>query len=220
MQEAPLSETPSAERSGSGRTGRPARVAVEDIIDVALEIFGTRGLRGTTIGAIASRLGLTDSGVLHYFPTKDALIDAVLERAALEQARQIRSIVEPGGLEALRRFAAWGEVVEQTPELTAFQINLSSEAILHESPIADWVVRRYAAVHDFTTGLIREGIERGEICADVDADWEASALVAFLDGIRLQWFYSGRQLPIADAVRRYVELLVERIARTPEARLP
>jgi hypothetical protein len=105
-------------------------------------------------------------------------------------------------------------VVEQTPELTAFQIMLSSEAIVHGSPVADWVVRRYAAVHDFATGLIREGIERGEIRADVDADWEASALVAFLDGIRLQWFYSGRQLPIASAVRRYVELLVERLTRT------
>jgi AcrR family transcriptional regulator len=153
---------------------------------------------------------------LHYFPTKGALIDAVLERAAREQARQMKSMVEPGGLEALRRFAAWGEVVEQTPELTAFQIMLSSEAVLHDSPIADRVVRRYAAIHDLATGLIREGIERGEIRADVDADWEASALVAFLDGIRLQWFYSGRQLPIDRAVRRYVELLIERVTPMSE----
>jgi AcrR family transcriptional regulator len=214
MQGAPLSDTRSGKQRRSGKTGRPARVAVDDIIDVALEIFGARGLRGTTIGAIAKRLGLTDAGVMHYFQTKGALIDAVLERAAQQQAHQLKSLVEPGGLEALRRFAAWGEVVEQTPELTAFQIMLSAEAILDDSPVGDWVVRRYAAVHDFAAGLVHEGIERGEIRPDVDADWEASALVAFLDGIRLQWFYSGRELPIDRAVRRYVELLVERITRT------
>jgi hypothetical protein len=33
-------------------------------------------------------------------------------------------------------------------------------------------------------GLIQEGIDNGDIRSDIDADWEASALVAFLDGIR------------------------------------
>jgi hypothetical protein len=107
--------------------------------------------------------------------------------------------------------AVWGAVVQHTPELTALQIILSSEAILEESTVGDAVRRRYAAVHDLATGLMRQGIQRGEIGADVDVEWEASALIAYLDGIRLQWFYSGQQYPIAQAVRRYFELLIERL---------
>jgi AcrR family transcriptional regulator len=206
---ATLTSKPSA--AGAARTGRPPRIAVADIIDVALTLFGTRGLRGTSIGAIAERLGITDSGVLHYFPTKDALVAAVVEEAALRQTNEMQALVAPGGLEAIRRMAVWGTIVQQTPELTALQIILSSEAILEESTIGSAVRHRYAAVHDLAAGLIRDGIERGEINASVNVEWEASAVIAYLDGIRLQWFYSGHTLPIADAVRRYFDLLIERL---------
>jgi len=195
------------------RTGRPPSVAVAEILDIAVELFGARGLRGTSIGAVAERLGLTDSGVLHYFPTKDALIDAVVDRALERQTSQMRALVEPGGLEAIKQMAEWGAIVEETPELVALQVILSSEAILENSTVAQQVKRRYAAIHELAAGLIRQGIDRGEIRADTDADWEASAIIAYLDGIRLQWFYSNRQLPIAQAVRHYFELLVDRIAQ-------
>lgn len=193
------------------KPGRPPKVAIDEILDVALEMFGARGIRGTSIAAIARRFGITDGGVLHHFPTKNALVDAVLERAAERQVAQMKAFVEPGGLEAIKAMSAWGSVIEETPDLTAFQIVLSAEAILDESPVRAWVLRRYAAVHDLAAGLIREGIEHGDIRPDVDADWEASALIAFLDGIRLQWFYTDGRLPLAETVRRYFEGLVERL---------
>jgi AcrR family transcriptional regulator len=179
-------------------------------------MFGTRGLRGTTIGAVGRRLGITDSAIHHYFPTKDALIDAVVQRAVERQTSQMQALVEPGGLEAIRHMAAWGEIIEDTPELVALQVVLSSEAILDDSPVRSQVVRRYAAIRDLAVGLIRQGIERGEIRADIDADWESSALISYLDGIRLQWFYSGRQFPIAAHVRHYFALLVERLTASPD----
>ena len=207
-----MTSKPADPTAKPARTGRPPSVAVAEILDIAVELFGARGLRGTSIGAVAERLGLTDSGVLHYFPTKDALIDAVVDRALERQTSQMRALVEPGGLEAIKQMAEWGAIVEETPELVALQVILSSEAILENSTVAQQVKRRYAAIHELAAGLIRQGIDRGEIRADTDADWEASAIIAYLDGIRLQWFYSNRQLPIAQAVRHYFELLVDRIA--------
>ena len=207
-----MTSKPADPTAKPARTGRPPSVAVAEILDIAVELFGARGLRGTSIGAVAARLGLTDSGVLHYFPTKDALIDAAVDRALERQTSQMRALVEPGGLEAIERMSEWGAIVEETPELVALQVILSSEAILENSTVAQQVKRRYAAIHELAAGLIRQGIDRGEIRADTDADWEASAIIAYLDGIRLQWFYSNRQLPIAQAVRHYFELLVDRIA--------
>jgi len=202
------------------RTGRPPSVAVAEILDIAMELFGARGLRGTSIGAVAERLGLTDSGVLHYFPTKDALIDAAVDRALERQTSQMRALVEPGGLEAIKRMSEWGAIVEETPELVALQVILSSEAILENSTVAQQVKRRYAAVHELAARLIRQGIDRGEIRADIDADWEASAIIAYLDGIRLQWFYSGRQLPIANAVRQYFDVLIDRLTNAHSSAEP
>jgi AcrR family transcriptional regulator len=175
-------------------------------------MFGSRGLKGTSIAAIAKRVGVTDAGVLHYFPTKAALIDAALEHGAQIQTSRMQELLAPGGLEAIRRMRAWGSVVTETAEFTSFQIWMSTEAISDDSAVRDYVLRRYANIHELIVGLIRQGIDRGEIREDVDADWEASALVAFLDGIRLQWFYSGRTLDLETSVERYFDLLVGRLS--------
>lgn len=192
--------------------GRPPKTTIGDIIDAAIELFGSRGFKGTTIAAIAERVGLTDAGVLHHFPTKSVLIEAALERGLLLQTTRMRELLEPGGLEAIRRMRDWGSIVEESPELSSLQIVMSTEGIAPDSPVRDYVQQRYANLHDLIVGLIRQGVDRGEIRPEVDADWEASALVAYLDGIRLQWFYADNRLSIKTAVQRYFDLLVERLA--------
>lgn len=195
-----------------GRTGRPPKTTVAEIIDAAVELFGSRGFKGTTIAAIAERVGLTDAGVLHHFPTKSVLIEAALERGLLVQTTRMRELLEPGGLEAIRNMREWGSIVEESPELTSLQIVMSTEGIASDSPVRDYVQQRYKNLHDLIVGLIRQGVDRGEIRRDADADWEASALVAYLDGIRLQWFYAEDRHSLKTSVQRYFDLLVERLA--------
>lgn len=195
--------------------GRPPKVAVEDILDVAVELFGARGIRGTSIAAIASRFGLTDAGLLHHFPTKSSLIDAALERAAERQVAHLTALVEPGGLKAIRALGEWGAIVESDPDLTAFSIVLSTEGLFEDSLVHDWEQRRYESIRRLGVALVQEGIEKGEIRPDADAELEASAMIAFLDGIRLQWFYTDKRLPLADIVRRYFDQIAERLAREP-----
>ncbi len=192
--------------------GRPPKTTVGEIVDAAIELFGSRGFKGTTIAAIAERVGLTDAGVLHHFPTKSVLIEAALERGLLLQTTRMQELLEPGGLEAIRRMRNWGSIVEESPELTSLQIVMSTEGIALDSPVRDYVQQRYANLHELIVGLIRQGVDRGEIRPGVDADWEASALIAYLDGIRLQWFYSDNRLSLITAVQRYFDLLVERLA--------
>lgn len=192
--------------------GRPPKTTVGEIVDAAIELFGSRGFKGTTIAAIAERVGLTDAGVLHHFPTKSVLIEAALERGLLLQTTRMQELLEPGGLEAIRRMRNWGSIVEQSPELTSLQIVMSTEGIALDSPVRDYVEQRYANLHELIVGLIRQGVDRGEIRPGVDADWEASALIAYLDGIRVQWFYSDNRLSLTTAVQRYFDLLVERLA--------
>jgi AcrR family transcriptional regulator len=194
------------------RIGRPPKTTVGDIVDAAIDLFGSRGFRGTTIAAIAERVGLTDAGVLHHFPTKSVLIEAALERGLLLQTTRMRELLEPGGLEAIRRMRDWGSIMEEGPELSSLQIVMSTEGIASDSPVRDYVQQRYTNLNELIVGLIRQGIDRGEIRPDVDVDWEATALVAYLDGMRLQWFYSSDRLSLKAAVQRYFDLLVGRLA--------
>jgi AcrR family transcriptional regulator len=193
------------------RTRRPRDVAVDAIVEAATRLFSQRGYKGTTVAAVAAEVGLTDAGVLHHFPTKHDLVMAALNRTARSQREQFREQMEAGGLEALRRLRTWGEVMESSPHEMGVQIALSTEAIEPASPLHGVFVRRYERLRDLLAGAVEEGIARGEIRPDVDAAHEASAVIAVLDGLRLQWFFGG--IPsLADAIRSYVDHLVARIA--------
>ena len=65
------------------RDAMNARVRSEErraeIVRAALEVIAERGYRGASLAAVAERVGLTQQGLMHHFPTKDALLVAVLQ---------------------------------------------------------------------------------------------------------------------------------------------
>lgn len=56
----------------------------ERILDAALELFGTRGFEATSLDAIAAELGVRKQSILYWYPSKQALLDAVIARGADE----------------------------------------------------------------------------------------------------------------------------------------
>lgn len=49
------------------------------LLDAAVQLFSAQGVAGTTVAAIAARVGVTSAMVHYYFKTKDQLLDAVVE---------------------------------------------------------------------------------------------------------------------------------------------
>jgi TetR/AcrR family transcriptional regulator len=54
----------------------------ERILDAALAQFGRRGYEATSLDALAAELNLTKQAILYWFPSKEALLDAVVVRSA------------------------------------------------------------------------------------------------------------------------------------------
>lgn len=182
------------------------------IIDAAIELFGRHGYEGTSVMSIADRVGISDAGVLYHFSTKHDLFVAVLDEFTTAQADTFRDLVQPGGLEAISNLRVWGQVMESRPELLALQTVLNAESIAPDTELHSYWASRHTALLELLANLFRQAVDRGQVRADIDPYWEASALAAHLDGARLQWFYSERQLSIADSFDRYVSLLLDRIA--------
>lgn len=58
---------------------RPSATQIDDaIVDAAAGLFATQGVGGTSVAQIASAVGYSKTGLLHRFPSKQALVDAVL----------------------------------------------------------------------------------------------------------------------------------------------
>jgi AcrR family transcriptional regulator len=61
---------------------RPFREQIEDtILDRAAALFARRGYAKTSVQEVADAVGLSKAGLLHHFPSKEALHQAVLSQA-------------------------------------------------------------------------------------------------------------------------------------------
>ncbi|HEX3538904.1 MAG TPA: TetR/AcrR family transcriptional regulator [Acidimicrobiales bacterium] len=54
------------------------------VVDAAVVAFGSRGYDATSLDALAAELGVRKQTILYYCPSKEALLDAAIDRAAAE----------------------------------------------------------------------------------------------------------------------------------------
>jgi AcrR family transcriptional regulator len=59
-------------RNADGQRTRQA------ILDAALDLFGDRGFFGTSLRDVAMRVGIRDSAIYNYFPSKESLFEALI----------------------------------------------------------------------------------------------------------------------------------------------
>jgi TetR/AcrR family transcriptional regulator len=62
--------------------GEAAPRTADRVIEAAIESFGTRGYEATSLDALAGELGIRKQTILYWFPSKEALLSAVIDRCA------------------------------------------------------------------------------------------------------------------------------------------
>lgn len=112
---------------GARTTGKGAQTR-ERVLDVALASFGTRGVDATSLDALATELGVTKQTILYHFPSKDVLVEAVIDRTAAEVAATLEAALVGAGdgfdrIEAIVR-AVFASAVRR-PELLGLVRELS-----------------------------------------------------------------------------------------------
>lgn len=81
-------------KPATGRTPKGSAKR-EAILEAALAVFGEVGLHGASLREIASRVGVSHQSLMHYFPTKNELLMAVLRR---RDERLRRHFDDEGGM--------------------------------------------------------------------------------------------------------------------------
>jgi AcrR family transcriptional regulator len=69
----------------------------ERILLAALDAFGTRGYGATSLDDLARDLGIRKQTILYWYPSKDALLDAAIDRTATELAVRLERAVLGAG---------------------------------------------------------------------------------------------------------------------------
>lgn len=76
----------------------------QEILQIALNLFASKGIEGTGLREIADRIGVSQPALYHYFDSKEALVDAVIEwRREDAKAKQAAVTKRLEGARSLRQ---------------------------------------------------------------------------------------------------------------------
>ena len=98
------------------RRQRRRQETIEEVLDVAVEVMSEQGVAGLSVGEIARRMGIRPPSLYVYFPSKNALYDALFRRGAEQVLAAVRdsaagledqATLEETLLQAARAFVRW-----------------------------------------------------------------------------------------------------------------
>jgi AcrR family transcriptional regulator len=187
------------------------RIRREDILTAAVAVYGEAGYHGSSLREVAKRAGITHAGLLYYFPTKEALLAAVLERRDAEDAVRER-LNAPPGREVLRHWIALAKHNVAHPEIVELYSRLAAEAVTSDHPAHDYFVRHYRIARRSAYETFRVLADNGELHPGVDPHTAALTFMALSDGLQVQWLTKPDEVDLVGTLRQYLDrVLVEPI---------
>jgi AcrR family transcriptional regulator len=184
----------------SARPRRRFRDADESrlrILSAALSEFAASGYRGASVAAIAARAGISQSGLLHHFPSKELLLAAVIERRNIDHRDEYLVAVEEdpelGFLTGMVRLMCRAAT---ELDLTRLFTVVIAEATSPAHPAHQWAVDRYDFITDLVSDSLRNAQRTGVLRADFDVATVASTLLATMDGLQLRHVLSPHGMRI------------------------
>jgi AcrR family transcriptional regulator len=98
-----------------------------DIVARAVELFAEQGFGGLGIRGLAKAVGMAKSSIYYYFPTKEALIEAVIEAVVAQDVASLEGAIGSAGTfdDRLDRAITWATDNE---DRMATQIRILNEA--------------------------------------------------------------------------------------------
>lgn len=195
-------EAPAPNRPRSYAKGVARR---QEILDRAIEVFADKGAEGTSLRAIAEKIGVSHAALLHYFGSREELLVEVLregERRHSTYGRddaRVKEQVVGGMVRAAERNVTIPGFVSLYTSLLAGSLEADKQYS------REFFSMRFARLRERLAELIRIGQEEGSIRRGVEPEAMAALVIAASDGLQTQWLLE----PTVD-IAKSLELL-ERI---------
>ncbi len=182
------------------RPSTQARRRIE-VVDAALAAAAEHGLRNLSLTDVANQAGVTRGALLYYYDDLDAILveahAAGMARVGTERAALVAQHDTPAGKLA----AAIAAGLPDGPEDALMRLLYEFDVLAGKSPLHDELVQRlYREQLEPYTGILTEGVERGDFTLTGSLTDTAMNLVALEDAYGLH-IVAGGSITVADAQR-------------------
>ncbi|WP_354224277.1 TetR/AcrR family transcriptional regulator [Bradyrhizobium sp. F1.4.3] len=153
-----------------------------EIIAAALRCFTRDGFRGASTTDICAQAGISPGHLYHYFPSKEAIIETMIDMGLAHAADRFEKILaSPDVIEALL-----ADIEETSLRFRPAQVlNLDGLAEAARNPeFARMIARHTDAVRRMWGDFLRQAQSQGRVDPGLDPDATANILIAVIDGSR------------------------------------
>src|SRR3954468_38886 len=173
------------------------------IMAVAVDLASVDGLDGLSIGALASRSGMSKGGVVALFGSKEQLQLATVD-AAIEVFHEhvlAPALAEKGGLARLRVLTDSWLRYSQSRVFSGGCFFAAASAELGSPPgvVRDAIAKAMTDWQAFVRRTVERALDRGELAADTDAGQLSFEITSLLDGANDLSLLFGSDEPYARA---------------------
>lgn len=189
--------TPPRPHRGRGRPrGADSAARRDDILVTATELFSVEGYRGTSMSEVARACGMSQTGLAHYFPTKDLLLQAVMDRRDEIDAARIEPPGggRPRGWAFLESLADLVRHNQEQPGIVRLFTTVAGEAVDPEHPANAWLLSHHHLTAEQIRKALAEAAADGRLAEDAPVESIVHTLIAAMDGLQIQWL-SDRGYP-------------------------
>lgn len=168
---------------------KPARASAvteqrrEELVRAAFNQIAEHGFEGLRTRDVANEVGVNIATLHYYFPTKEALIQGVLDQAMAK----FRSTLEPHGSpsDQLRNhLRGVRKLMTDEPEVATVMGELALRSTRDKS-IASIMEKMYEYWHTTMRGLLRRAVREGGAPPELDSDAVASLIITTLTATTL-----------------------------------
>ncbi len=172
--------------------------STEAVLDAALSLFVSRGYQATTMADIAGKAGLTKGAVYFYFKDKLALVTELLDRSERTLYRpffdQLEESNEPAQIK-ISQFLNWlARIAVENRDELLLPVLISLEFHDEASPALDVVRSIRQQMKSKLVDIFNMGHDDGTLRMETAPEPMAEAMMAFSDGLLLQWYRSAGEM--------------------------
>ena len=161
------------DRSGRGEQRR------QQVLDAAEQCFRLSGFRGASMAEISEAAGMSTGHIYHYFKSKEAIVEAIVERQQERGLDIIHGVTAADDvLAALVESAAAG--LETVTRVNDPVLAMEIHAEAARNPVVGTIVKECDRK---IGGSLRELLQAGQRQGSIQSETDADALATMLDAV-------------------------------------
>lgn len=207
-------------KAGKTSTKREQREAsTEKILSSALKLFVSKGYRSSTVDDIAGACELTKGAVYFYFPSKAAILLALLDEIEDVMVRKMVARVSQAGPLVADKLIAFlhsgAGMGNEKPALILLFILM----LLEFNGAGDDIETRVKAIYQQICLSVEEVVHRGKLAGEFRTDLEtheiAAIIMAMYHGTFMEWYCRPSYLQGRELVRSARQITLTGILKAP-----